>query len=83
MKQLFISIICLLIIQVTFGQNKIIEQELIKKNQNAIIEEFVTNGAEKYNYNYQMAEWQNCLDEGLKKRQHCSIFVATKINAIF
>ena len=39
MKQLFISIICLLIIQVTFGQNKIIEQELIKKNQNAIIEE--------------------------------------------
>lgn len=54
MKQLFISIICLLIIQVTFGQNKIIEQELIKKNQNAIIEEFVTNGAEKYNYNYQM-----------------------------
>ena len=67
MKQLFISIICLLIIQVTFGQNKIIEQELIKKNQNAIIEEFATNGAEKYNYNYQMAEWQNCLDEGLKK----------------
>ena len=67
MKQLFISIICLLIIQVTFGQNKIIEQELIKKNQDAIIEEFVTNCAEKYNYNYQMAEWQNCLDEGLKK----------------
>jgi tetratricopeptide (TPR) repeat protein len=41
--------------------------EAKKKRQDAIIEEYVTICAEKYNYNYQMAEWQNCLDEGLKK----------------
>jgi tetratricopeptide (TPR) repeat protein len=38
-----------------------------KKRQEAIVEEYVTNCAEKYNYNYQMTEWQNCLDQGLKK----------------
>lgn len=37
------------------------------KAQDAIVEEYLTNGAQSYNYNYQMAEWQNCLDEGLKK----------------
>jgi hypothetical protein len=58
-----------------------LSNKINQENQRAIIEEFVTNGAEKYNYNYQMAEWQNCLDEGLK-RQYCCIFVATKINAI-
>lgn len=41
--------------------------EMNKKNQESIIKEYVTDCAEKYNYNYQMAEWQNCLDEGLKK----------------
>ena len=41
--------------------------ETIKKNQDAIIEEFVTNCAEKYNYNFQMSEWQQCLDNGLQK----------------
>ncbi|HEU4791528.1 MAG TPA: tetratricopeptide repeat protein [Flavobacterium sp.] len=41
--------------------------EITKKNQEAIINEYVTNCAKKYSYNYQMAEWQNCLDEGLKK----------------
>lgn len=39
----------------------------IKKRQDDIIEEYLTNCAKKYNYNFQMAEWQNCLDEGLKK----------------
>ena len=41
--------------------------EVIRKNQEAIIEEYVTKCAEKYNYNYNMAEWQSCLDSGLKK----------------
>ena len=41
--------------------------ETIKKNQEAIIEEFVTNCAEKHNYNYEMSEWQQCLDTGLQK----------------
>jgi tetratricopeptide (TPR) repeat protein len=42
-------------------------QVSINKAQDAIEEEFLTNCAEKYNYNYQMTEWQNCLDQGLKK----------------
>ena len=41
--------------------------KMIQKKQEAIIEEFVTNCAQKYNYNYNMAEWQACLNEGLKK----------------
>jgi len=41
--------------------------EKIKKNQEAIIEEFVTNCAEKHNYNFEMTEWQECLDKGLEK----------------
>lgn len=38
-----------------------------KQKQEVIIEEFVTNCAQKYNYNFQMQEWQECLDAGLKK----------------
>ncbi|MEN3324673.1 tetratricopeptide repeat protein [Mariniflexile soesokkakense] len=34
--------------------------------QDSIIKKYVTNCAEKFNYKYQMIEWQNCLDEGLK-----------------
>ena len=41
--------------------------QTIKKNQEAIIEEFVTNCAEKHNYNFEMSEWQECLDKGLQK----------------
>jgi tetratricopeptide (TPR) repeat protein len=48
----------------TFAQTN---PETIKKNQEAIIEEFVTNCAEKHNYNYEMSEWQQCLDTGIKK----------------
>jgi len=38
-----------------------------KKSQDSLIEKYLTNGAQHYNYNYQMAEWQRCLDEGLAK----------------
>jgi len=41
--------------------------EEVKKHQEEIIEEYLTNCAKKSNYIYQMTEWQNCLDEGLKK----------------
>lgn len=60
-------IICLLTIQVIFGQSSVGNSSTIKKAQEAIIEEYLTNGAKKYNYNFQMAEWQKCLDEGLQK----------------
>jgi tetratricopeptide (TPR) repeat protein len=51
------------------GQSDIPNESLENKRirQDSIIKEFVTNCAVQYNYNYQMAEWQNCLDEGLKK----------------
>ena len=42
-------------------------QETQKKEHEKIVEEYVTNCAQKYNYNYQMSEWQECLDNGLKK----------------
>ena len=37
------------------------------KAHDAIVEEFLTNCAEKHNYVFEMAEWQDCLDQGLKK----------------
>lgn len=37
------------------------------KEQEKIIEEFLTNCAEKYNYNTRMSHWQDCLDNGLAK----------------
>lgn len=37
------------------------------KAQNAILKESVTDCAEKHDYNIEMAKWQACLDEGLKK----------------
>lgn len=47
--------------------NSISYAQIETKEQKAIIKEFLTDCAEKYNYNYQMSEWQNCLDNGLKK----------------
>ena len=44
----------------------IIITELKKESHKAIIDKYVTNGAKKYNYKFQMAEWQNQLDEGLQ-----------------
>jgi tetratricopeptide (TPR) repeat protein len=41
--------------------------EVKKKAQDSIIDEYLTKGAERYNYIYQMNEWQKCLDEGLAK----------------
>lgn len=37
-----------------------------KLRQDALIEKYVKNCAKKFNYGFQMQEWQNCLDEGLK-----------------
>lgn len=50
----------------SYGQiNNIIKDNI--DQQEKIIKEFLTNCAEKHNYYYEMIEWQNCLDEGLKK----------------
>lgn len=50
------------------GIGQILEKAEIKKNkQDSLINLFASNCASNYNYNYEMEEWQNCLDEGLKK----------------
>lgn len=47
------------------SQNKNVDKEVAKKNQEAIIEAFAENCAQKYNY--KLPEWQECLDKGLEK----------------
>lgn len=59
MKQTFV-VFALLAFLFSFAQ------EDKKKEQEKIIEQYLTNCAEKYNYNIQMSERQACLDEGLK-----------------
>lgn len=64
----------LLIIALSFfllqcqGQNESnVETTKEKKiRQDKLIEKYVKNCAKKFNYVFQMQEWQNCLDEGLK-----------------
>jgi hypothetical protein len=46
---------------ISFGQVS------LNKAHDVIIEEFLTNCAEKNDYNVYMDKWQACLDEGLKK----------------
>ncbi len=60
MKKIF-----LLVISFTFSIS--FAQEGKNKEQEKIIEEFLTNCAQRYNYNTRMSDWQNCLDDGLKK----------------
>lgn len=38
-----------------------------KEKQQAIIDEYLTNCAANYNYNFAMDKWQECLDKGLEK----------------
>lgn len=42
------------------------EIENTRSRQDSLILKYSTNCAKIYNYRYQMKEWQNCLDEGLK-----------------
>lgn len=58
MKKLF----CALLFS-SFGFSKV----STNKVQDAIIEEFSTNCADKINYRTNMTDYQNCLDQGLKK----------------
>jgi len=44
-----------------------VAQEGKNAAQEKIIEEFLTNCAQRYNYNTRMSDWQNCLDNGLAK----------------
>jgi len=44
-----------------------VAQEGKNAAQEKIIEEFLTNCAQRYNFNTRMSDWQNCLDNGLAK----------------
>ncbi len=59
MKQI-ILVLALFLISLSYAQDS------KKVRQDKIIEEYLINCAEKYNYNIQMSERQACLDEGLK-----------------
>lgn len=48
-----------------FSQTNTIQTK--KEQQQVIIDEYHTNCATKFSYYYQMAQWQECLDAGLKK----------------
>ena len=41
--------------------------EVKRKRQDSIIKKYSANCAEAFNYRYQMSEWQDCLDQGLKE----------------
>lgn len=58
-----IILLAVLIPIIAYGQ--VIDS--IKKKQDDIIKDYLTECAEKYDFIYQMAEWQDCIDEGLKK----------------
>ncbi|MDI9309923.1 MAG: tetratricopeptide repeat protein [Limnohabitans sp.] len=67
----FITFTTLLFIPlITFSQkNTSLNEtpEAKKVRQDAIVKEFLTDCAEKYNYTFAMDKWQNCLDQGLKR----------------
>lgn len=60
MKNITLTI-CLLFALFSFSQVS------INKAHDAIVQEFLTNCAEKRHYGFEMSEWQDCLDQGLKK----------------
>ncbi|WP_282068948.1 tetratricopeptide repeat protein [Olleya namhaensis] len=69
MNKSIIIILSLLFLQCnskTSNDIKSSQNEDKTKKQEAIIEKYVTNCAEHFNYSFQMSEWQNCLDTGLK-----------------
>ena len=56
------------------------EKEL---RQEALIEKYVHNCAKKFNYNFQMKEWQDCLDRGWKKDSTVAYFWQKKAMPYF
>jgi tetratricopeptide (TPR) repeat protein len=56
---LFVAYNCL-------GQVKESKEARVKR-QDSIVEKYLVKGAERYNYENQMTEWQKCLDDGLLK----------------
>ena len=67
-KVLIIIIFSLLSVQCKRKERDTQELSKYKKvKQDSLIQKYVINCAKTYNYRYQMLEWQNCLDSGLKQ----------------
>jgi tetratricopeptide (TPR) repeat protein len=67
MNKLTLIILSFIFIQYQGRKNPQIETLKEKElRQDALIKKYVYNCANKFNYNFQMQEWQNCLDEGIK-----------------
>lgn len=64
---ILILFLCIFFLQCK-NQNKSIKvtDETKKNRQDALIEKYVTNCAKTYNYRFEMQEWQDCLNQGLK-----------------
>jgi len=60
----FYFLVCLTISLFSCAQEK---SKTKKERQDAIIKEYLEDCAQNYNYTINMAEWQECLDNGLKK----------------
>ena len=68
MPNLAILIISVFFLQCNGQDNSVQESNEAKRiRQDLLIEKYVKNCAQKYNYRFQMQEWQHCLDEGLKQ----------------
>jgi len=77
-----VKVFLLFITYSCFGQSN--ESTMERKNRvDDLIETYVKNCAEKYNYNFEMSEWQSCLDEGLKKDSTIAYFWQQKAMPYF
>ncbi len=63
MKKTFL----LIILHITIFASGQTVVEKSKHDQQSIIDQYYLNCAKKRNYNFQMKQWQECLDQGLKK----------------
>jgi len=72
MKNILVLLVASIVLLSCEKTNKNSKQEGIVLNkekerfQDSIIKKYVANGSKKFNFKYQMSEWQQCLDKGLK-----------------
>ncbi|MCF6351103.1 MAG: hypothetical protein L3J23_08780 [Flavobacteriaceae bacterium] len=63
------TILLIFIVLISCGQTNSKEEIISEEktvSEEEIIKKYVTNGAKKFNYTFQMNEYQKCLDDGLK-----------------
>lgn len=84
MRNFVFTFISVFFLQCKGQSNSITEPvESKRKRQDSLVEKYVTNCAEKYNYRYELQEWQDCLDEGLKEDSTVAYFWQQKAMPYF